>query len=240
MTVAFSVVIPVKEEEGNVASLLAEIREVMSGRAYEVIFVDDCSLDATADVLLAERANAPELRIIRHPQNCGQSSAIRTGVLCAKGETIITLDGDGQNDPHDIPNLLALYEEKAGPNLGMVGGQRTKRQDTWGKRMASGIANRVRSSLLGDHTRDTGCGLKVFSKAAYLRLPYFSAMHRFLPALFLREGFEIHFVDVGHRPRGAGQSKYGVFDRALQSIPDLLGVMWLRRRTRLPSERIEL
>lgn len=240
MDVTYSVVIPVKDERGNVLTLLAEIRAAMAGRPFEVIFVDDCSGDDTADILLAARGEAPELRIIRHSENCGQSSAIRTGVLAARGDFIITLDGDGQNDPADIPKLLAKFKAAETPKLAMVAGQRLKRQDSWSKKLASKIANQVRGAMLGDHTRDTGCGLKLFRRDAYLRLPYFSAMHRFFPALFMREGYEIDFVDVGHRPRGSGSSKYGVFDRALQSIPDLFGVMWLRMRTHLPSDRTEL
>jgi dolichol-phosphate mannosyltransferase len=236
-----SVVIPVKDEAGNVAALLAEIRAALAGRSFEVVFVDDGSRDGTADVLKAERAAAPELRIIRHEASCGQSSAIRTGVFMARAPIIVTLDGDGQNDPADIPALLAKMEAAdRSPGLGLVMGQRIGRRDSLKKRLASRIANWIRSRALADNTRDVGCGLKAFSREAFLRLPYFSGMHRFVPALMQREGYEVAFVPVNHRPRGAGRSKYGVLDRALQATPDLLGVMWLRWRTHLPKSRIEL
>lgn len=236
-----SVVVPVKDEAENVASLIEEIRAALKGRSYEMVFVDDASKDATVKVLLDLRRNIPELRVVRHPENCGQSSAIRTGVLKAHGETIAVLDGDGQNPPGEIPKLLERYEAPGrNAKLGLVMGQRRKREDNIAKRWASRFANKVRGSLLKDRTRDTGCGLKVFSREAFLRLPYFHGMHRFMPALMLREGYEIDFVDVSHRPRERGKSKYGVIDRALQATPDLLGVLWLRSRTRLPSDRIEV
>lgn len=241
MSIDFSVVIPVKDEEGNVAALLEEIRRALAGRAFEVVFVDDCSSDATVKELEACRSSAPELRILCHSQNCGQSTAIRSGVLAARGATVITLDGDGQNNPADIPRLLAIWERKDRPaRLAMVAGQRLKRRDTAGKRLASWIANGVRSRVLKDGTRDTGCGLKVFSREAFLRLPYFTAMHRFLPALMRREGYALDFVDVESRARRAGQSKYRGFRRALQAVPDLVGVMWLLSRTRLPTDVREI
>lgn len=241
MPVDISVVIPVKDEVGNVAKLLAEVRAALSGRAFEVIFVDDGSSDGTPGALLAERAAAPELRVIQHSENCGQSPAIRTGVLIAKGAKIVTLDGDGQNDPADIPSLLAKFEAgAANPRLGLIMGQRRSRHESGQKRLASKLANRIRSAALGDKTRDVGCGLKLFTREAYLRLPYFHGMHRFIPALMLREGYDIDFVDVNDRPRGSGKSKYGILDRALQAAPDLLGVMWLKQRTRLPKARTEL
>jgi dolichol-phosphate mannosyltransferase len=236
-----SVVVPVKDEAENVATLIEEIRTALEGRSYEMVFVDDASKDKTVDVLLGLKARMPELRIVRHPENCGQSSAIRTGVFKARGATVAVLDGDGQNPPGEIPKLLARYEAPSrNVKLGMVMGQRLKRQDNAAKRWASRFANNLRGSLLKDRTRDTGCGLKVFSREAFLRLPYFHGMHRFMPALMLREGYEVDFVDVGHRPRERGKSKYGVIDRAFQATPDLLGVMWLRSRTRLPSDRIEV
>jgi glycosyltransferase involved in cell wall biosynthesis len=241
LAVDFSVVIPVKDEAGNVAALLAEVRAALAGRAFEVIFVDDGSSDATPQALQACKGRAPELRVVRHSENCGQSSAIRSGVFFARGAKIITLDGDGQNDPADIPALIAKFEAGSNdPKLALVMGQRRKRNEGLAKRWASKIANAVRSRALGDHTRDVGCGLKLFTREAYLRLPYFHGMHRFLPALMIREGYAIDFVDVNDRPRGSGRSKYGVLDRALQAIPDLLGVMWLKRRTRLPNERTEI
>lgn len=236
-----SVVVPVKDEAENVTKLIEEIRAALTGRAYEMVFVDDCSKDGTVQALLDLRKTIPELRIVRHPENCGQSSGIRTGVFKARGEKIIVMDGDGQNNPADIPALLARYEAPSrNPKLALVMGQRVGRQDTWAKREASKLANRIRNGILHDRTRDTGCGLKLFSREAFLRLPYFHGMHRFMPALMLREGYEIDFVDVSHRPRERGQSKYGVIDRALQTLPDLFGVVWLRSRTRLPSDRIEL
>lgn len=239
--VEISVVVPVKDEAESVGKLIEEIRAALKGRSYEMVFVDDCSRDQTIDTLRNLRRNIPELRIISHPENCGQSSAIRTGVFKARGRTIAILDGDGQNPPGEIPKLLERYEAPTRhAKLGLVMGQRLKRQDNIAKRWASRFANWLRSSLLKDRTRDTGCGLKVFSREAFLRLPYFHGMHRFMPALMLREGYEVEFVDVSHRPRERGQSKYGVIDRALQATPDLLGVVWLRSRTRLPSERIEL
>ena len=240
MAVDISVVIPVKDEAGNVVKLLAEVRAALAGRSFEVIFVDDGSSDGTQAALVAERPRAPELRIVQHSENCGQSSAIRTGVFLAKGGLIVTLDGDGQNDPADIPALLAKYEAAANSRLGLVMGQRRSRHESQGKRIASKLANRIRSAVLGDKTRDVGCGLKLFRREAYLRLPYFHGMHRFIPALMLREGYDIDFVDVNDRPRGSGKSKYGVLDRALQATPDLLGVIWLKRRTRLPKSRTEL
>jgi len=241
VAIDISVVIPVKDEAGNVVSLLEEVRAALAGRAFEVIFVDDGSTDATVETLTSRKAVAPELRIVRHSENCGQSSAIRTGVLFARAPVIVTLDGDGQNDPADIPALIADFERAPQrPALGLVMGQRRNRHESARKRLASKIANWVRSRALGDHTRDVGCGLKLFRREAFLRLPYFHGMHRFVPALMIREGYEIDFVNVGDRPRGSGRSKYGVLDRAVQAIPDLLGVMWLKRRTRLPRSRVEL
>lgn len=241
MPIDISVVIPVKDEVGNVAKLLGEVRTALAGDGFEVIFVDDGSSDGTQAALLAERPAAPELRVIQHSENCGQSSAIRTGALVAKGAKIITLDGDGQNDPADIPSLLAKFEAgAANPRLALIMGQRRSRHESGQKRLASKFANRIRSAALGDKTRDVGCGLKLFTREAYLRLPYFHGMHRFIPALMLREGYDIDFVDVNDRPRGSGISKYGVLDRALQATPDLFGVMWLKRRTRLPKVLTEL
>lgn len=237
-----SVVIPVKNEEENVVPLLREIVAAFGPRTdYEVIFVDDGSTDATREVLKAAKADEPRLRLIAHERNSGQSAAIRTGVLAARGRLIVTLDGDGQNDPADIPAVLAPLEAPdAPPALAMTAGQRRKRQDRMFKRVASSVANGVRQRLLDDGMRDTGCGLKAFTREGFLRLPYFDHMHRFLPALMLREGFEVARVDVGHRPRRHGKSKYGVFDRLLVSFSDLMGVMWLRRRNRQPGKRVEM
>ncbi|MFP4002290.1 MAG: glycosyltransferase family 2 protein [Alphaproteobacteria bacterium] len=237
-----SVVVPVKNEEENVVPLLREIVAALEPRSdYEVIFVDDGSTDATCDVLKREKAASPRLRILAHERNSGQSAAIRTGILAARGRLVVTLDGDGQNDPADIPAVLAPLEDAgAPPDLMMAAGQRRRRQDSMLKRVASSVANGVRQRLLNDGMRDTGCGLKAFSREGFLRLPYFDHMHRFLPALMLREGYLVARVEVSHRPRRHGNSKYGVFDRLLVSFSDLLGVIWLKRRCRLPGARNEL
>ena len=239
--VSLSVVVPVKDEAGNVAPLANEIAAALKAeRNYEIIFVDDGSNDATAAELLALRPALP-LRVLAHERNLGQSRALRTGVRAARGEIIVTLDGDGQNDPADIPRLLALLRaEAANPGFGMVAGERVKRRDNWQKRLASRFANRLRRSLLGDNASDTGCGLKVFKREAFLALPYFDHMHRYLITLMLREGYDVRFVPVSHRPRSTGRSKYGVWDRALVGVRDLLGVMWLKRRFRGPAETKEL
>ncbi len=236
-----TVVVPVKDEAENVAPLISEIEQALSGaHDYEIIYVDDGSTDGTRAALQELRKTVPTLRVIVHERNSGQSAAIRTGVRAAKGRLIVTLDGDAQNDPGDIPSLLAAFDDTADPNLRMVAGQRRKRQDSYAKKWASRWANRIRQWALADHTRDTGCGLKVFSKEAFFELPYFDHMHRFLPALMQRQGYTVKLVDVNHRHRLRGQSKYGVLDRALVSISDLLGVMWLRRRCRLPGATTEL
>ena len=236
-----SVVVPVMNEVENAVPLLDEICAALRGKvAFEVLFVDDASKDATVASLKAAQASTPELRVLKHAKNSGQSRAVRSGVLAARGTLIATLDGDGQNDPADIPNLLSVWrKELAGdPVLGLVAGQRRKRQDNFMKRMASKVGNGVRQWLLQDNTRDTGCGLKLFSREAFLRLPYFDHIHRFMPALMLREGYRIAHVDVHHRPRSHGVSKYGTLDRLLVSLADLRGVRWLRRRSRQP-ERVD-
>jgi glycosyltransferase involved in cell wall biosynthesis len=240
--IEISVVIPVLNESENVEPLLAEVLVVMRkvGR-FEILFVDDGSTDGTDRILTAAKATAPELRVMRHANNCGQSAALRTGIEAARGAIIVTMDGDGQNDPSDIPALLEALKA-GGPEsrLAMVSGQRMGRKDSFTKRMASRIGNGVRSWLLGDGTLDTGCSLKAFWRDRWLRLPYFDHMHRFLPALLQREGDEIGFVPVKSRPRLHGRSKYGVFDRLAVSLGDLMGVMWLQRRLRQPGERREL
>jgi dolichol-phosphate mannosyltransferase len=239
--VQISVVVPVKDEAGNVVPLAREIAAALSGERYEAIFVDDGSSDATAAELLSLRGEMP-LRVLAHGRNLGQSRALRTGVRAAKAQTVVTLDGDGQNDPADIPKLLAAFRggAAANPHFGMVAGERAKREDTWKKRMASRYGNRVRRWMLSDNAKDTGCGLKVFRREAFLELPYFDHMHRYLITLMLREGYEVRFMPVGHRPRGVGRSKYGVWDRALVGLSDLLGVMWLKRRFRGPDTPREL
>jgi dolichol-phosphate mannosyltransferase len=229
-----SVVIPVHNEADNIAPLVAEIRAALDGVvAYEIVYVDDASSDGTAAALAALKATAPMLRVVRHAERCGQSFAIRSGVKAARGPWIATLDGDGQNDPADIPRLWAL--RPASDAALMIAGQRTKRQDSWSKRISSRWANGIRGRLLRDRTPDTGCGLKLFPRALYLELPAFDHMHRFLGALMIRQGAAIRSVPVNHRPRLKGASKYGFWDRLWVGIVDLLGVMWLQRRARIPN-----
>ncbi len=240
---AVSVVVPVMNEAENVVPLLEEIHAALAakGEAFEAVFVDDCSTDATSERLVAERERFPMLRVIRHERNSGQSAAIRTGVLSARGPVIVTLDGDGQNDPADIPTVLDKLRQGDGSGrLSMVSGLRRKRQDSAVKKVSSQLANAIRSRLLNDGSIDTGCGLKAFYRDIFLRLPYFDHMHRYFAALIRREGFTVDYVDVNHRPRLHGRSKYGVLDRLLVSITDIFGVMWLNRRARQPGQRIEL
>ncbi len=234
--VSLSLVVPVHNEADNIQPLVAEIRAALDGVAeYELIYVDDGSNDASVQRLTELRANFSQLRVIRHQNSYGQSTAVMSGVKAARSEWIVTLDGDGQNDPADIPKLLALLDDHARPdNLQLVGGQRRKRQDSWLKRFSSRVANAVRSRLLKDNTHDTGCGLKLFSRAAFLALPQFDHMHRFLPALILRNGGQVSYVEVNHRARVRGKSKYGVSNRLWVGIVDLLGVMWLQRRIKQP------
>jgi glycosyltransferase involved in cell wall biosynthesis len=225
-----SIVIPVRNEAENIAPLVAEIHAALDGLcAYEILYVDDGSTDATAAEILRAAAESPGLRLLRHARSCGQSAAIRTGVRAARATWIATLDGDGQNDPADIRELWDLARAAPPASL-LVTGHRRIRRDSWPKRAASRIANRIRRRLLGDDTPDTGCGLKLFSRALFLDLPDFDHMHRFLPALVLRAGGSVRSVPVNHRPRRGGVSKYGVFDRLGVGIVDLFGVMWLQRR----------
>ncbi|HUA52008.1 MAG TPA: glycosyltransferase family 2 protein [Candidatus Sulfotelmatobacter sp.] len=227
-----SVVVPVHNEADNVAPLIAEIAAALDGRLdYEIVYVDDGSVDGTVAALLALKATRPRLRVVRHQARCGQSAAIRTGVAAARAPWIATLDGDGQNDPADIPSLWTLRRDGGAV---MIAGERTKRRDSWSKRLSSRWANRIRASLLHDHTRDTGCGLKLFPRALFLELPYFDHMHRFLGALMIRQGAEVLSVPVNHRPRLKGASKYGFWDRLWVGISDLAGVMWLQRRAHIP------
>jgi len=235
-----SVVVPVKDEAGNVAPLAREIGAALAGERYEMIFVDDGSTDTTIGELASLRPELP-IRIVAHARNLGQSRAIRTGVRAARADTIVTLDGDGQNDPADVPRLIAAFRAAANdPKCAMIAGERVKRRDTAAKRMASKLANAIRRALLGDGAKDTGCGLKVFRRDAFLALPYFDHMHRYLITLMLREGYEVRFMAVGHRPRGTGRSKYGNLDRALVGIIDIVGVRWLQRRFRGPDTPKEL
>ncbi|HEY9198449.1 MAG TPA: glycosyltransferase family 2 protein [Gammaproteobacteria bacterium] len=234
-----SVVIPVKNEQDNILPLLAEIHAALEGRCdYEVIYVDDGSDDATPRVLAEGRARYPRLRVLRHAHSCGQSTAVRSGVTAARAAWIATLDGDGQNDPADIPRLMAVIQAPGcPPELTLIAGWRKTRRDTWLKRISSKIANAVRSALLKDSTPDTGCGLKLFRREQFLALPYFDHMHRFLPALVLRAGGQVRSVEVHHRHRERGVSKYGLHNRLWVGIVDLFGVSWLQRRAKRPIVR---
>jgi dolichol-phosphate mannosyltransferase len=235
-TLAVSVVVPVRNEAENVGPLADEIAAALSGRwNFELVYVNDGSTDGTEAALDALRAERAWLRQVKHAQSCGQSSAVRTGVAAARAPLVATLDGDGQNDPSFIPALLHAFEQ-GGEKIGLVAGQRVGRKDTGFKKLQSRIANGVRSAILRDGTRDTGCGLKVFRRDAFLALPYFDGLHRFLPALFRRDGFTIAYVDVIDRPRRHGTSNYGMWDRLWVGILDLAGVWWLvRRRKRVPQ-----
>ncbi|MEJ0060740.1 MAG: glycosyltransferase family 2 protein [Terricaulis sp.] len=234
-------VVPVRDEAGNAGALAREIARALDGRSYEMIFVDDSSRDETRDELAALKAEYPALRLIGHRRNSGQSRAVRTGVLAARAPIIGTLDGDGQNDPADLPRLLTrLVRADAPANLGMVGGKRTKRQDSFSKRLSSKLANSFRKALLKDGADDSGSGVKVFKREAFLRIPYFDHMHRYMPALMLREGYAVEFLDVNHRARGAGRSKYTNLGRLAANATDLFGVMWLRGRSRNPGGADEL
>ena len=240
-TVEISVVVPVYNEAENVPILIKEISEALSQHNYEMIFVDDTSTDKTASVLTELKTLYPKLRVISHHNNAGQSRSVRTGVLAAQGKYIATLDGDGQNDPADIPALYAqITRQDVPPLLALVGGRRVKRIDSLAKKAASRIGNGVRKKLLNDNADDTGCGLKVFTREAFLRLPYFDHIHRYIPALMLREGYVIEFCDVNHRAREFGVSKYTNFGRLMVSIADLRGVRWLNRRARNPGGWEEL
>jgi len=227
-----SVVVPVKDEEENIAPLIKEICSVLDGLLeYEIVYVDDGSSDKTWERLVALSANLSQLKIVRHRKSCGQSIAIHTGVKAALAPLVATLDGDGQNDPADIPRLLEVFNSPDSPvGLQLVIGHRRKRQDSWLKRISGRVANRVRGYLLKDRTPDTGCGLKLFPRETFLHLPFFDHMHRFLPALILRNGGAVLSVPVNHRPRKHGQSHYGIWDRLWVGLVDLLGMMWLQRR----------
>jgi dolichol-phosphate mannosyltransferase len=228
-----SVVVPVHNEAENVGPLIGEIGTALDGVVdYEIVYVDDGSSDATAERLAEAGKGFPRLRVLRHRQQSGQSTALWTGVRHARAPWIATLDGDGQNDPADIPKLLSLALDPD-LKLDLVAGHRVTRRDSVVQRLASRIANGVRSRMLHDDTPDTGCGLKLFSREVFLALPYFDHMHRFLPALVLRGGGRVRSVPVNHRPRQRGRSHYGINNRLWVGLVDLVGVMWLRRRTRL-------
>ncbi len=232
---AVAVVVPVRNEAGNIASLVTEIAAALAGQwPFEIVYVNDGSTDGTEAELQRLMAIHPFVRRVAHKQSCGQSAAVRTGVLAARAPVIVTIDGDGQNDPAFIPAMVRALEAGA-PTVGLIAGQRLRRRGGF-KRLQSRIANAVRGAVLRDGTRDTGCGLKAFRRDIYLRLPYFDALHRFMPALIKREGLAIGYVDVVDRERGAGVSNYGLWDRLWVGILDLAGVWWLiRRRKRVPD-----
>ncbi len=234
MEMDLSVVVPVRDEEANIAPLINEICSSLDGLLrYEIVYVDDGSSDRTWERLVTLSEKLSQLKIVRHRKSCGQSYAIHTGVKAAQSPLIATLDGDGQNDPADIPRLLEVFNSADSPvGLQLVIGHRRKRQDSWVKRTSARVANKVRGYLLKDRTPDTGCGLKLFPRDTFLGLPFFDHMHRFLPALILRNGGAVLSVEVNHRPRKHGQSHYGVWDRLWVGLVDLLGVMWLQRRSK--------
>jgi len=227
-----SVVVPVHNERDNILPLLGEIAAALRGTSvFEIVYIDDASKDDSLAVLTAAKTQFPELRILRHLAQSGQSTAVRTGVKAARGAWIATLDGDGQNDPADIPKLLAMRGESPA-SIKLFAGWRVNRKDSGSKRWASKFANAIRARLLRDATPDTGCGIKLFERAAFLDLPYFDHMHRYLPALMQRAGWQVKSVPVNHRPRSAGLSKYNNLNRALVGIADLRGVAWLIRRSK--------
>jgi dolichol-phosphate mannosyltransferase len=248
-----SVVIPAKNEEENIACLVEEIRASLAGRfVYEIIYINDGSTDRTLPMLEQLQQDGPDLRVWSHLASAGQSLAVYHGVHLARHPIIATLDADGQNDPSDIPvmveklvqlNTLATVKSPASHRptsifdtpgkTALIAGYRKNRKDTWGKRFSSRIANRFRRWALKDRTPDTGCGLKVFYREVFLRFPYFDHMHRFLPALARRSGYNVSVHEVTHRPRRAGVSKYGLHDRLWAGIIDILGVIWLQKRCRL-------
>jgi dolichol-phosphate mannosyltransferase len=228
--VEVSIVVPVRNEAGNVAPLVEEIAAAVDGRwRYEIIYVNDGSTDATPALIAAIMKQRANLRRIDHASSSGQSAAVRSGVRAARGHIVATLDGDGQNNPAFLPALIAAVQNGGG-RIGLAAGQRVGRKDTGFKKLQSRVANRVRDSILRDGTRDTGCGLKAFRRDVFLAMPYFDGLHRFLPALVRREGYEIAYVDVIDRPRQSGVSNYGFFDRLWIGIMDLAGVWWLIRR----------
>ncbi|MGI2258158.1 glycosyltransferase family 2 protein [Shewanella sp. GXUN23E] len=231
-----SVVLPAKDEKGNIGLLIREIAGVLApSQRFEIVVVDDASTDGTGqEVLDAARDVNCECKLIRHCQSTGQSTAVTTGVLNAEGEWIVTLDADGQNDPADIPAMLKAAARQQNPHF-CIAGYRKNRKDTAWKRFQSQVANRIRNALLHDGVPDTGCGLKLFPRETFLRLPYFDHMHRYLPALIKRLGGEVAIVEVNHRDRAAGVSKYNAWNRAWVGIVDLMGVIWLRRRSRIAT-----
>jgi len=238
---AISVVVPVRNEAGNIAPLVAEVEAALEGHAFEVVFVNDGSRDTTEAELRGLMARRGWLRLIRHVDPCGQSAATLTGVKAARAPIVVTIAGDGEDDPAYIPKLIVALESAAA-NTGLVAGQRRGRKATAFKKLQSRIGNSIRSAVLKDGARDTGCGLKAFRRELFLSLPYFDGSHRFLPALVRREGYEVSFVEVADRPRRHGTSHYGLWDRLWIGIADLAGMWWLmRRRKRVPqSEEVTL
>jgi dolichol-phosphate mannosyltransferase len=231
MSVDISVVVPVCNEAENVEPLAREIDAALRDRSYEMIFIDDGSTDETAAILKRLKGSLPALRILSHSFRSGQSAAVASGVRAARASWVATLDGDGQNDPADIPKLIAARDSSEGRGVQLfMGNRKASRRDSAFRKLQSSIANGVRSSLLGDGTPDTGCGIKLFSRDVFMDLPRFDHMHRFLPALFQRQGARVISVPVSHRPRTRGTSKYGMLNRLWVGIVDIVGVMWLRRR----------
>jgi dolichol-phosphate mannosyltransferase len=227
--------VPVRDEAANVEPLLTDVSTALDGLVdYEVVFVDDGSVDGTAVRLRELSRSLPRLRWVSHRSPCGQSAAIWTGVRLSRAPWIVTLDGDGQNDPADIPRLLEVRASRGEDTSLLVNGMRQGRRDTWVKRASSRIANGIRRRVLGDETPDTGCGLKLFPREAFLALPFFDHMHRFLPALMRRGGSEVVSVPVRHRERRHGRSHYGIHNRLWAGIVDMLGVLWLQRRSKRP------
>ncbi|MGJ4963595.1 glycosyltransferase family 2 protein [Bradyrhizobium sp. SZCCHNRI1009] len=238
--VAVSIVVPVRNEAGNIVPLITEIAAALDGLwSYEIIYVNDGSTDDTAQRLAEEMARRPNLRVLQHEKSTGQSAAVRSGIRAAHGAMVATLDGDGQNNPAFLPDLIAALE-KGGAGVGLVAGQRVGRKDTGFKKLQSRLANKIRNAVLHDGTRDTGCGLKAVRRDVFLMMPYFDGLHRFLPALVRREGYDIAYIDVIDRPRHSGVSNYGFFDRLWIGIMDLAGVWWLIRRKKPTPVAIEV
>jgi dolichol-phosphate mannosyltransferase len=230
-----SVVVPVKNEQDNILPLVEEIHAAFASVCpFEIVYVDDGSDDQTPQVLENTKETYPMLQIVRHAKSCGQSQAVATGVKFARGAVICTIDGDGQNDPVDLPTMVATLKEAENMDLRLVAGHRHKRKDTRIKKVSSKLANGIRRRLLKDDTPDTGCGMKVLTRAAFLDLPRFNHMHRYLPALMIRRGGHVVSVKVNHRARERGVSKYGTLDRLAVSIYDLIGVIWLMKRASVP------
>ena len=237
----FSVVVPVHNEAGNVAKLIGEIATALDGRAYEMVFVDDASTDDTRAILAELKTRYPALRVLGHRKNAGQSRAIRSGILAARAPIVGTLDGDGQNDPADLPDLYRMLTRPDAPEkLKMVMGRRGKRKDNAWKRFGSRFANAIRRRMLRDDCDDSGCGIKVMDREAFISLPYFDHIHRYMPAMMRAEGYEVEFKTVNHRQREAGRSKYTNFGRLWAALSDLRGVMWLIRRRRNPEAADEI